>query len=175
LQLKLTSLGLSSTQKYNKSSTIHKSIWEYRDSLISQIEEYNKEVDDLKKQRAEKHIERESLRNKAFIDIYKEIFSDAQKAIIGDEIDRRVRGEEPMPIGLNYKDFDYYKGGFYKYRDELKKQLEKLIEFRILLTDVIEKGCKQCGDAEFMKIISPLNRLIIPLEELRKIKLKNNL
>lgn len=159
-------------RRYSAGNTIPEEVWQEREVLSKQITEFNKQLSELRLEFNQEHIKEDAEKNIALMGVFKEIFNDAQRKEIMEEIDRRRKGESPIPLGLDFKELDRYKNDYHKFRNFSKEQLEKMIEFRIALTGLIEQGCNQFGNAEFLKFISPLNRLIIPLEELRKIKQK---
>lgn len=127
---------------------------------------------DIKERMRKLYEEEEAENNLALIKILSEIFTDEQTAEIKKEAQRRTSGEEPIPLPFTVKNYSMYKDEYYKYRELAKDQLKKMVEFRIMLTGLIEQGCSQFGDAAFLKFVSPLNKMIIPLKELEKIRSK---
>lgn len=169
----ISGLGITPSQVKLRSKNIDERSWMVRDNCLAEIAQIEQKLIVLNKERMELHGELSARKNNSVMRVFDEIFSDEQKILIYKEAERRRNGEEPIPIGLNLKDLDRYKEGFYEYKSIAKEQLDKMIEFRIMLTGLIEKGCEQFGNAEFLKFISPLNKLIIPVNELKKIKIKH--
>lgn len=169
---RLRSLGLTATQKSNRSSTVSDEIWQLRDIYVEKLSELDSELSELNAKFKEIHSVVDANENKIVRVLFREIFSEDQIASIWDEVRNRADGGEPIPVGLNFKDLNRYKEGFYSYREALREILNERIEFRIMLTGLIEKGCEQFGNADFLKFISPLNKMVIPVAELEKIKKK---
>jgi hypothetical protein len=172
LQKKLASLGLSPAQIKNRSSTIPNEIWLYRDGIVAELKKLEEEVLPIRQKFRELHFEHDQQKNKYVMEVFREIFSDDQRMEIYTEVNRRIQGENPIPTGYNFKDLEKYKNGYYEYKNLATEQMNKMVEFRIMLTGMIEEGCRMFGEAEFLKFISPLNTLIIPVKELKKIKMK---
>lgn len=180
LSLQIRDLGISKqaawkfengkSEALNNLTAEELQLFQKRKALAKEIMKAEKRFTELNTELRELYTKQDSEKNMQVMNIFKEIFSDGQRALIYEEIDRRMNGEEPRPIGLNIKDFEDYKLKYYSYRDRLRTELERMIEFRIRLTLLIEKGCEQFGDAEFLKFISPLNKLVLPLAELEKVK-----
>lgn len=173
LQEKLRSLGLTATQVRNRSSTVSEEIWEYRDGIVKEMKEVESLISPLKEKFRDVHFEFDENRNKKIRQIFDEIFSEQQRAEIYKEIDRRICGEHPIPTGYNFKDLERYKEGYYKFRDLSRENIDNMINFRVMLTGMIEEGCNKFGKAEFLKFISPLNTMILPVIELKRIKSKH--
>lgn len=108
--------------------------------------------------------------NQFLVHIFKEMFTKDQMGIIIKEAQSRASGNPAAPVGINLQRNDEYKEKYYTYRNLIKEQIEKMIQFRIVLTRLIDSGCQQFGNGEFLKFISPLNQLVIPIKELEKIK-----
>lgn len=149
-----------------------KEVWDLRKQYSDELTELNNNLSLVNKDIREFQLKVESERNVALMGVFKEIFNDAQRFEIFKEIDRRRNGETPYPLGLDFKELQRYKDGYFKYREVVKEKVEKMIDFRIMLTGIIEKGCEKFGNAEFLKFIRPLNQLIIPIQELKKEKQK---
>lgn len=132
--------------------------------IESRVSEINAVIDTIKKE-----MNGETQKNVS--KILREIFSKAQLKQIGDEATNRMNPEYvPCSMSFSIKEGEQFKYKMYEYRKLAQDQMEKMIQFRIVLTRIIEQGCEQFGNAEFLKVISPLNKLIIPLKELEKIK-----
>lgn len=176
VQMALGSLGINENQKRKQNPTfVDNEVLIFRRKLIAELKSLELEAIDLNKERVRLGDLLESERNKELMKIFREIMSQDQLIEIREESENRMEGGEPKALSFSFKRCEEFKKLHYQYRELAKEQLEKMIEFRILLTDVIDKGCTEFGNAEFLKIISPLNNLIIPLNELRKIRIKNNL
>lgn len=169
--------GITDNNRRNRSATnstkVPKEVWAERDIYVQRIEDLKTRVGPLRQELRELHIAEDTERNIALMGVFREIFNDSQRKEIMNEVDRRRGGETPMPLGLDFKELERYKQGYHKYRTLSKEYLDKMIEFRIMLTGLIEDGCRKFGNSEFLKFISPINRLIIPVEELKKIKIKH--
>lgn len=132
----------------------------------------DKELGEIKKELSELYKEKETDKNMALINLFKEIFEPEQLHELYRECNRRIAGETPFKISFDWKNLSDYKESSQKYKKRLIEQLDKMVEFRIELTKLIEKGCDEFGKEAFLKFISPLNRLIIPIKELEMIKRK---
>lgn len=144
-----------------------------RNATSQEIEKTKSELIKINGELRECYKEKESEKNAKLLEVFKEIFTQDQIIEIRQEAERRMRGEHPFLLSFSIKEGIDDKQRASKYKKLAKEHLEKMIEFRLLLTGLIEKGCEQFGEGDFLKFISPLNRLIIPVEELRAIKNKN--
>jgi uncharacterized protein (DUF3084 family) len=171
IQKALESLGLTENQKRKLYNVEERTVF-FRQNLLDQLYEIEQQQSVLIKKRKELGKLIDETEQKIIKRMFREMFSVHQLEEIGKEARRRAEGEHPIPLGFDFKELERYKEGYYKYRNLSKEQISKMIEFRIKLTMLIEQGCKQFGDAEFLKFISPLNKMILPLQELEKIKKK---
>ena len=179
LQQAFVDCGVSRNQAYKINSTGGSSISEgvilNRQRISKEMKNLEDELLQVNGELRKCHSEDKADRNNGLLEVFKEIFTQAQMVEIKIEAQRRMAGEAPTKVSFSVKDSIDIAKQRDSYRKLAKEQLEKMIEFRILLTSLIEQGCAKFGDAEFLKFISPLNRLIIPLAELEKIKRKENL
>jgi hypothetical protein len=164
-QIKSLNISKNSAYKYGRGQLSHKknvdhSLFEKRNVLAKRILEIERQFSDIN----------ESEVNLSLLKIFQEIFTEGQLKEIRHEALRRMKGESPIKVSFSVKDSIEKSGMQEKHRKLAKDQLSKMIEFRILLTKLIEQGCLNWGESEFMLFISPLNRLIIPVGELEKIK-----
>jgi hypothetical protein len=177
IQQALVDCGVSKNQAYKINQGLNVMVADgtilNRQRLIKELKNIEDEFRDVNASLRECHIQSEAETNGELFKIFKEIFTQDQIIEIKEEAQRRISGEPPMKVSFSVKDAIEHKNQKYKYRELAKDQLEKMIEFRLLLTGMIEEGCSKFGDSEFLKFISPLNRLIIPLQELEKIKRQN--
>lgn len=173
LERLITALGISYNQVQSRSIHVPQEKWELRDKYVSELYEIKEKLRPLNDQLQNLYRERDSGRNLVLIEIFKELFSREQIDMINREAARRVNGDPPIKVNLDWKNLEEYKANATRYKKLYKEQVDKMIEFRVLLTGLIEKGCEQFGDAEFLKFISPLNNLITPVNELKKIKIKH--
>lgn len=142
----------------------------------SKIVQRNLEIDSLIKELSQQSLELHNLensdKNRKLIEVFKEIFSGSQLSEIRKEAERRMNGEAGFKMSFDVRNSERNEFLYKAYKKQLLEQLEKMVEFRIMLTKVIEDGCKKFDQGEFLKVISPLNLLIIPLNELNKAKLR---
>lgn len=170
LQKALTALGISTGQARKRNTEIDERTIQFRNNIIQRLKDIDKEFSDLNEEKRNLHRKSEASRNQMLKLMFREIFNTEQLEEIGNECDRRVKGEIPTPLSFNFDNYKRFKDDYYKYKELAKIHLNKTIETRILLTKIIEEGCQKYGDAEFLKLMSPINKLIIPLNELQKIK-----
>jgi hypothetical protein len=179
LELAFRECGVSKNQAYKINSTGRTSLPEgtilNRSRLGKELAKIEKELRPIKDELQNCYSQENADKNMKLMDVFNEIFTKGQIIEIKKEAERRMSGEAPSKVSFSVKEAVQAKEDKYRYREIAKDQLEKMIEFRLLLTGLIEEGCTKFGDAEFLKFISPLNRLIIPVQELEKIKRKNNL
>ena len=142
-----------------------------RETLIYELNKIELEIIDVNKRIVESSRKIGASESDLWRSVVKEIFKGDQYKNICEEVDRRLNGETPVAFKYNFEkgidaimQVDQYKK---MYLDELEKQQQ----IRIMLTKIIEDGCKRFGDDQFMKVISPLNRLVIPVKEINKKKL----
>lgn len=173
LEKLISQLGISYNQVQSRSKLVPQEKWELRDKYVAELLDLKSKISPLNEQLQILFRERESDKNLVLVTIFKELFSPEQYNMIKNEAIRRVKGEPAIKINLDWKSFDDYKAAATRYKKLYKEQVEAMIEFRILLTGLIEKGCEQFGNAKFLKFISPLNNLITPVNELKKIKIKH--
>jgi hypothetical protein len=147
--------------------------FELRKIYAKRITEIEKELLAISSEQRSVQKTRELSVESKLLEVFREIFTTDQMREITNEAVRRAKGEHPFRISFSVQEAIQSSTKAQKYRVIAKEQLEKMIEFRLLLTRLIEEGCAKFGDAEFLKFISPLNRLIIPLKELEKIKRQN--
>lgn len=162
-------------QRTGKIDLLDKEDFEARKNLGLELKILEEEFVQINEELRKCFREEESEKNLKLMEVFSEIFTKEQIIEIKKEAERRMAGEHPFRLSFSVREAVEDKNRLVRYRKLAKEQLEKMIEFRILLTSLIEKGCESFGDAEFLKLISPLNRLIIPLSELEKIKRKENL
>lgn len=98
-----------------------------------------------------------------FIDLLKESFGLDDYLKIMQEFGRRQRGATHIRVTLKYKDTKAP-----EYKKKLNELYENLATIRKTLTKINMDGCEMFDMAEFMKLISPLNRMIPPLAEISK-------
>lgn len=163
-KLNKTGISTKSNETIVKRSTLGKKLVELEKKFVSVNNELRK-----------CYSEEEAEKNVKLMEVFRDIFTQDQMIEIKQEAERRIRGESGFKFSFSVKDAEQAILDSKRYRSIAREQLEKMIEFRILLTGLIEQGCAKFGDGEFLKFISPLNRLIIPLAELEKIKRKENL
>lgn len=170
LEKLISALGISYNQVQARSKHIPEEKWKLRDAYVAELFDLKAQIAPLNDQLKNLYRERESDRNLVLVNIFKEMFSPEQYDMIKKEASRRVKGEPAIRVNLDWKNLEDYKEKSTRYKKLYKEQVEAMIEFRILLTGLIEKGCEQFGNAQFLKFISPLNNLITPVNELRRIK-----
>lgn len=142
-----------------------------RSELPLEQKEIEKRISEIKREIRDLHRQQDAADLMGFKKILNEIFTKEQLTEIFDEVRRRDSGEHPCKIRFN---FDRGIEAIMEL-DEYKKlyigELEKMQEIRLTLTRIIESGCEQFGATEFMKTISPLNKMVIPVNEINKKKL----
>lgn len=173
IQKKLASLGLTDNQVKKRDPLVDDSIWALRKGYISELDKIEKATRPLRDELMNLDNSRQHNRNRILRALFKEIFTTEQLSEIGEEVDSRSLNNEPRKIAFSFKDNIKIEAEMFRYKKLAEHQLSTMKEFRILLTKVIENGCNKFDQTEFMKVISPLNRLIIPLDELAKIKRKH--
>lgn len=173
LQASISSLGVSANQAYKRPSTIPEETFLLRDNWVSETLKLDKEIIKLNDLLRPLYREKESEKNKQLMNIFKEIFSQEQIIEIREETERRMRGELLLPISFTIRDSLQHTEDMKRYKKVAQEQLDKMQEFRLTLTKVIEKGCDKFDPTEFMRVISPLNRLIIPIQQISKLKVKH--
>jgi hypothetical protein len=139
---------------------------------ISENIVYDKEIVKIKLELSEIYKLENTERNMALINLFKEIFEPDQLAELYSECDRRIKGETPFKISFVWKEFNEHKSNAAKYKKMVLENIDNMQAFRLRLTNLIDEGCNKFGKAEFLKFISPLNRLILPVGELEKMKRK---
>lgn len=155
-----------------KSDAIDMEVIDERAKVSNQIRKIDFEIAELNTEIRTIQADIESAKNRELINVFKEIFTREQMIEIRIEAERRIDGGHPFKLSFNVQESIKIAEERAKYKKLLIEQLDKMISFRILLTGLIDNGCDQFGNAEFLKFISPLNRLIIPVEEFEKIKRK---
>lgn len=143
---------------------------ERRAALVKEMGEVDRKLIEIKDEKRSLHSSKEAEENKVVNKLLREIFSWRELEQIYLERDRRLAGEHPFKLDFNIAELIKNKDDCRKYKAFATEQLEKMIEFRILLTKVIEEGCAKFGNADFIKLMSPLNKLIIPLKDLEKVR-----
>lgn len=111
---------------------------------------------------------------KYIINVLKEIFNEQQFMEIMREAHRRLDGEPPLRVLFNFDKAHSMFDESEKWKGLYARELDKQQEIRIILTRIIDAGCKEFGNEKFMKIISPLNRFVIPVNEINKKKIALN-
>lgn len=153
-----------------KSDKIDSEVLKLRNHYSTHLVKVETQIKAINDQLRELYRQQDAEENNQLMAIFKEMFSHEQLQAIGEEARSRMRGNPPAPLGINLSRNEEYKEKYYTYRKLAQEQLEQTIKFRIMLTGMIEKGCEKWGNGEFLSFISPLNKLIIPLKELEKIK-----
>lgn len=156
-----------------RSKLVPSEIWDLRAEYVKQVKELDEKIEPIRKKWRDQNLQLDKEENVALRTVFAEIFGDQQREEIYKEVERRRNGEMPIPTGYDFKELQRYKDERYKYKQLAKEQIDTMIEFRVMLTGIIKEGCERFGDAEFLKFISPLNKLIIPVDELKKIKIKH--
>lgn len=143
-----------------------------RENASFQMEANRKRLIEIKGLLREIHEDDDVQRNKKLLEVFKDIFTREQLAEIREEADRRMNGTSGFKMSFSVRDSIRNAELAATYKKVALEHLEKMVEFRIMLTKVIDDGCEKFGKADFLTVISPLNRLIIPINELNKAKLK---
>jgi hypothetical protein len=149
---------------------VNDNLFAIREKYAARITEIEGVISSLHDESRELHRLKESDKNGKLLEIFGEIFTPEQMLEMKKEAERRMAGEHPFRLSFNIQEAVQIKEQLLRSRKVAKEQLEKMIEFRLLLTRIIEDGCQKFGDKEFLTVISPLNRLIIPIAELEKLK-----
>lgn len=143
---------------------------EKHEKLTVTYQEAEKEICEIKEQLHGLFRQQEASKNIYILQILSEIFNENQLREINREADRRVNGEPAEKVIFNLDTALSMYDQAEKYKKLYAGEIDKIQEIRIILNRVIEEGCKQFGDADFLKVVSPLNRFILPLNELKKLK-----
>lgn len=143
-----------------------------RENIVKEMAEIEKGFAQIKVEKAELSNRENAVKNKALIEVFSEIFTKEQMVEIKKEAVRRMGGESGFKLSFSVKESIEEKEKLEQFKAIAIDQLNKWQEVRIILTKVIEAGCQEFGHAEFMKVISPLNRLVIPVSEVNKIRNK---
>lgn len=176
IELKIKAIGVSKNRAYSlrlkhlSLSEEDENVMNYRDGLVKRKMEIDNLIIGVNNKLREIGRAQDASINHKIIEIFRENFTKTQMIEIRTEAERRMKGGEPCGLSFSIKDSVKNKEDAGRYKRLSEQQLEKMKEFRILLTTVIKNGCDKFDPTEFMKVISPLNRLIIPLDELAKIK-----
>lgn len=142
------------------------------EALTMEHHEVESRICELKASLKTLYRQKDANRNSLVFDVLKEIFNEDQLREINKEAGKRAAGNEPQKVLFNLDAAQSLYEEVEKWKKLYAGELDKIQEVRILLNRVIENGCKEFGDAEFLKVISPLNRYILPLNELKILKRK---
>lgn len=104
-----------------------------------------------------------------FKELLKETFGYDDYLKIMQEYNRRRGGEPSHRISMQYKDSTAT-----ALKKKLNEAYEQLKLIRKTLTEINLDGCERFGIAEFMKIISPINTKVPPIEEINKMQRQIN-
>jgi len=171
LELNIKSLGITKNAAYSVRHKIPQETILLRDEWVKKKIAIDKEVERLNAEIKIIHRQQEVDKNIGVGKILREIFNDDQMEEIKEEAKKRVDPEyKHQKMSFSIADCADVKNRMYQYRKVAQNQLETMIKFRLTLTKIIEEGCDKFGQGEFLKFISPLNQLIIPIKELEKIK-----
>jgi hypothetical protein len=172
----LSTIGVTSQAawKYNsgRMRPTDESAFLERKQIVDRNITIDLEIGELNNQLTQLHTAETSDKNQKLLEVFKEIFTHEQMVEIKKEAVRRMNGESGFKMSFSIKESVEIVEKGRVYKKVALEQMEKMIEFRIMLTKVIEDGCKKFDQGKFLKIMSPLNRLIIPINELNKAKLK---
>ena len=98
-----------------------------------------------------------------FKDLLKESLGSDDYYRIMQEYNRRIKSEPSHKVTLKNKD-----SGASEYKKKLLETLELLKEIRQTLTQVNMDGCEKFDVSEFMKTISPVNRIVPTVADITK-------
>jgi len=141
-----------------------------RETYITEMRMVDKALSDLKIEKSDLHRELDSQVNVVFKNIFNDIFTKEQMNEIRLEAESRVFGNPPTGLSFNIKDCGEIKSELTLVKKQLKEYVDKLINTRAILTGIVQDGCKEFDEAKFLKVISPLNRTILPLDYITEIK-----
>jgi hypothetical protein len=142
------------------------------EALTMEYHEVETRICELKASLKALYRQKDANRNSLVFEVLKEIFNKDQLKEINKEAGKRAAGDEPQKVLFNLNAAQSLYEDVEKWKKLYAGELDKIQEVRILLNRVIEAGCKEFGDAEFLKVISPLNRYVLPLNELKILKRK---
>lgn len=110
-----------------------------------------------------------------FRQVLKEIFTPAQMAAVDTEVQNRFEGCNSQKVVISIIQDPNMKDLASKFKQLAKDQIDKMIAARGVVDDVFEEGCRQFDKGYFLKVVSPINRALPPVIELRKLKQVNNI
>lgn len=143
---------------------------ELRETWAKRITKIEAEISILNTELSKLFDLQESDINKSLINIFKEIFTTDQLREIRIEAERRMRGESSIRVSFSVKDAMDSKVEFTKTKKQVKEYAQKLVDVRATITNIIQDGCEQFDESKFLKVMSPLNRMTLPIDYITKIK-----
>lgn len=166
LQQNIAGLGISKNYAYRMRGTSDNPVWETRKTWVERIIQIDKELRDVNN--ALKGSNRSSEdKMKTLKHVIKEVFGLDAMCEIGNEADRRIRGEAPMKVSCITPPSKVK-----SYKKEYLDAVEMLIKARNAINTYIFENEPEINKAVYLQEVSALNKCLPSYSEIEKLKYK---
>lgn len=149
-----------------------------RKIITKEIQKIERSLTDINKQIRDLNVQINSNQDNDYIAIKKilrEVLNNDQMEAIYAEMQNRRIGLPPTKISIGLDNSINQKQEAEKFRKIAKDALDKLLAARKLLASVMDDGMEKFDKGYFLKVMSPLNKSFPTVNEIIKLKDKNNL